>query len=179
MRTIPSARGAARIVAAVLLLSAGGCQKPGPEATAPSPPAPLAAGQAAPDFTLKDINGNILSSRSLSGKPLVINFFATWCPPCREEIPGFVEVHNKYKGKGFELVGIALDTDTRENLPGFVMNHRIGYRILLGNLETTRAYGGISTITTTVFVGRDGTIRRVVVGYIDRDGFEQEVKKLL
>ncbi len=179
MRTLFPARGAARIAAVALLLAGGGCQKSGPDAPAPAPAAPLAAGQTAPGFTLKDINGNIVSSRSLAGKPLVINFFATWCPPCREEIPGFVEVHNKYKGKGFELVGIALDTDTRENLPGFVMNHRIGYRILLGTLETTRAYGGVSSIPTTVFVGRDGTIRRVIVGYIDRDGFEAEVKKLL
>jgi peroxiredoxin len=133
----------------------------------------------APPFSLKDTNGNIYSSAQLAGKPAVINFFATWCPPCREEIPGFVEVYNKHKEKGFELVGISLDTDTRENLPGFLMSNRIGYRILFGDLATARAYGGVSSIPTTFFVGKDGEIKNVHIGYMDRDAFDKEVRKLL
>lgn len=133
----------------------------------------------APPFSLPDTNGNIYSSAQLAGKPAVINFFATWCPPCREEIPGFVEVYNKHKEKGFVLIGISLDTDTRENLPGFLMSNRIGYRILFGNLATARAYGGVSSIPTTFFVGKDGEIKNVHVGYIDKDAFDKEVQKLL
>jgi peroxiredoxin len=133
----------------------------------------------APPFSLPDTNGNIYSSAQLAGKPTVINFFATWCPPCREEIPGFVEVYNKHKEKGFELIGISLDTDTRENLPGFLMSNKIGYRILFGDLATARAYGGVSSIPTTFFVGKDGEIKNVHVGYIDKDAFDKEVKKLL
>jgi len=133
----------------------------------------------APPFSLKDTNGNIFSSDKLAGKPAVINFFATWCPPCREEIPGFVEVYNKHKGKGFELIGISLDTDTRENMPGFMMNNKVGYRILFGDLATARAYGGVSSIPTTFFVGKDGEIKNVHVGYIDKDAFDKEVMKLL
>jgi len=133
----------------------------------------------APPFSLPDTNGNLYSSAQLAGKPAVINFFATWCPPCREEIPGFVEVYNKHRSKGFELVGIALDTDTRGNLPGFLMNNKIGYRILFGDLATARAYGGVSSIPTTFFVGKDGEIKNVHVGYMDRDAFDKEVMKLL
>ena len=133
----------------------------------------------APPFSLKDTNGNIYSSSQFAGKPAVINFFATWCPPCREEIPGFVEVYNRHKEKGFELIGISLDTDTRENLPGFLMNNKIGYRILFGDLATARAYGGVSSIPTTFFVGKDGEIKNVHVGYIDKDAFDKEVMKLL
>jgi len=133
----------------------------------------------APPFSLKDTNGNFYSSSQFAGKPAVINFFATWCPPCREEIPGFVEVYNRHKGKGFELIGISLDTDTRENLPGFLMNNKIGYRILFGDLATARAYGGVSSIPTTFFVGKDGEIKNVHVGYIDKDAFDKEVMKLL
>ena len=133
----------------------------------------------APPFSLPDTDGNIYSSAQLAGKPAVINFFATWCPPCREEIPGFVEVYNRHKGKGFELIGISLDTDTRENLPGFLMNNKIGYRILFGDLATARAYGGVSSIPTTFFVGKDGEIKNVHVGYIDKDAFDKEVMKLL
>ena len=132
----------------------------------------------APPFSLKDTNGNVYSSAQLAGKPAVINFFATWCPPCREEIPGFVEVYNKHKGKGFELIGISLDTDTRENLPGFLMNNRIGYKILFGDLAITQAYG-VSPIPTTFFVGKDGEIKNVHIGYIDKDAFDKEVQKLL
>ncbi len=140
---------------------------------------PLTGGRMAPPFSLTDISGNKVSSSQFMGKPTVINFFATWCPPCREEIPGFVEVYDKYRGRGFELVGISFDTDTKGNLPAFLMQNRIGYRVLLGDVATARAYGGVSTIPTTFFVGKDGRIRNVVVGYMDKDTFEREVQKLL
>jgi len=137
------------------------------------------SGRAAPPFSLSDIHGNIVASTQFRGRPTVINFFATWCPPCREEIPGFVDVYNKYRGKGFELIGISLDKDTKENLPHFLLENRIEYRILLGDLPTARAYGGVTTLPTTFFVGRDGEIKNVHVGYIDRDAFEREVRKIL
>lgn len=139
----------------------------------------ISGSRAAPPFSLKDTNGNFYPSSRFAGKPTVINFFATWCPPCREEIPGFVEVYNKHKEKGFELIGISLDTDTRENLPGFLMNNKIGYRILFGDLATARAYGGVSALPTTFFVGKDGEIKNVHVGYMDKDAFDKEVMKLL
>lgn len=137
------------------------------------------AGEIAPAFSLKDISGNVVNASNFQGRPTVINFFATWCPPCREEIPGFVDVYNKYKDEGFELVGISLDTDTRGNLPVFVMNNRIGYRILMGDLATARAYGGVSSLPTTFFIGKDGRIKNVHVGYLDQETFDREVKKLL
>jgi len=145
----------------------------------PGSAAGLPGSGTAPAFSLKDTNGNIYSSAQLAGKPAAINFFATWCPPCREEIPGFVEVYNKHKEKGFELIGISLDTDTRGNLPGFLMSNKIGYKILFGDLATARAYGGVSALPTTFFVGKDGEIKNVHVGYMDKDAFDKEVRKLL
>jgi len=137
------------------------------------------AGTAAPSFSLKDMNGNVVDSSHFLGNPTVINFFTTWCPPCIEEMPGFVDVYDKYNDKGFELVGISLDTDTRKDLPAFIVNHRITFRILLGDLATARAYGGVSSLPTTIFIGKDGRIRNVHVGYLDRDTFDSEVRKLL
>ncbi|MGE5285137.1 MAG: TlpA family protein disulfide reductase [Actinomycetota bacterium] len=147
--------------------------QPGPE---PGMPSML---ETAPPFSLKDTNGNVYSSSQFAGKPAVINFFATWCAPCREEIPGFVEVYNRHKANGLELIGISLDTDTRANLPGFLVSNKIGYRILFGDLSTARSYGGVSTIPTTFFVGKDGKIKNVHVGYMDKDAFDREVQKLL
>jgi len=144
-----------------------------------SPTAMESGERMAPPFSLNDIDGNIVSSSRFLGKPTVINFFATWCPPCREEIPGFVEVYNKYRQGGFELVGISLDTDTKGNLPAFLMQNRVEYRILMGSPATARAFGGVNSIPTTFFVGKDGRIRNVHVGYMDKDTFEREVQKLL
>ena len=150
-------------------------QKPAAE----SPGAPSEQGdRMAPSFSLSDISGNIVSSSQLAGKPVVINFFATWCPPCREEVPGFVEIYRKYKSRGFELVGIALDTD-KTTLPHFLSTNGIDYRILIGNTSTTRAFGGVNTIPATFFIDKDGRIRNVHVGYLDKDSFEKEVLKIL
>lgn len=144
-----------------------------------APAGPPGGTRTAPAFALKDINGNLYSSSRFAGKPTVINFFATWCPPCREEIPGFVEVYNKHKEKGFELIGISIDSDTREDLVGFLMSNRIEYKVLLGDLATARAYGGVRSIPTTFFVGKDGKIKNVHVGYLSKEDFDREVQKLL
>jgi len=149
----------------------------GPEGAGPA--RTTSPGMSAPEFSLMDISGNRVPSSRFLGKPTVINFFATWCPPCREEIPGFVEVHRKYRDRGFELIGISLDTDTRSTLPGFIASNRIEYRILFGDLATTRAYGGVTSIPTTFFVGKDGVIRYIHVGFIDQESFDREVRKLL
>ncbi len=138
-----------------------------------------AEGTVAPSFSLKDISGNVVESGQFLGKPTVISFFTTWCPPCVEEIPGFVDVYNRYKDQGFELVGISLDTDTRKDLPAFVADHRIAYRILVGDIATARAYGGVSSLPTTLFIGKDGRIRNVHVGFMDREAFDREVRKIL
>ena len=94
-------------------------------------------------------------------------------------IPGFVAVYDKYRDRGLELVGISLDTDTRGNLPGFIASHRIGYRILLGDIATVKSFGWGSAIPATFFIGKGGDIRNVHVGYMDRDTFDREVQKLL
>ena len=166
------------LIAAVLLYRN---RHPGPEGTiaGPGTAAGPSGSRIAPPFSLKDTNGNVYSSARLAGKPVVINFFATWCPPCKAEIPGFVEVFNKHRSEGFEMVGISLDTDTRGNLPGFLMNNKIEYRILFGDLNIAKAYGGVSSIPTTFFVGKDGEIKNVHVGYMDKDAFDKEVLKLL
>lgn len=170
------------VLAGAVAYYVGGPGRRSGTGAAPDRPGPARAdspGIPAPQFSLMDINGNRVPSSRFLGKPTVINFFATWCPSCRREIPGFVEVYRKYRDRGFELIGISLDTDTRSNLPGFISRNRIEYRILFGDLATTRAYGGVTSIPTTFFIGKDGRIRNVHVGFIDRESFDREVRKLL
>ncbi len=166
------------IVGAVILVrsrhpgapSGGDTSKPGP--------APAAA-QTLPAFSLPDISGNRVDSSLFHGKPTVVNFFATWCPSCRDEIPGFVAAYDRYRDRGLEVVGIALDTDTRRHLPGFIESYRVTYRVLLGDMATMQAFGAGPGIPATFFIGRNGRIVSVHVGYMAPDAFDSEVLKLL
>ncbi len=172
------------VVVAVALAAAVAWYSGRRTAAPPREPAPGAARAPAgqklvPAFSLPDINGNRVDSSIVRGKPAVVNIFATWCPPCREETPGLVAVYEKYKARGFELVGISLDTDTRGDLARFVVENRITYRVLLGDMEAVQAFGGGSAIPVSFFIGRDGMIRNVHVGFIDREPFDREVQKLL
>jgi len=133
----------------------------------------------APDFKLKDQNGKEISLSSLKGKAVVINFWATWCPPCREEIPGFIKVYNRLKDKGVELVGISLDREGWEVVRPFLKKYEINYPVVVGDRELTEAYGGIRGIPTTFFVDRNGNIEDKHVGYMSEADFEKQVKKLL
>jgi len=132
----------------------------------------------APPFVLKTIHGEEFQSSRLMGKPVVLNFFTTWCPACREEIPGFINVYEKYKESGLELIGIAIEADAK-TLSDFIATHKINYRILMGNMETVRAHGSFRSVPTTFFIGKDGKIKEIKAGYINKEVFEKEVQKLL
>ena len=134
--------------------------------------------QDAAPFALYDVTGRKFSSSRLKGKPVVINFFTTWCPSCRAETPGFVEVYEQYKKNDFELIGVSIG-ETQETLSAFMASQKIKYTILIGDIETVRAYGGFHTVPTTFFIGKDWKIKNIINGYISRDDFEREVRELL
>ncbi|MGD9899881.1 MAG: redoxin domain-containing protein [Calditrichaceae bacterium] len=134
---------------------------------------------AAPAFTLKDLNGNDLKLSDYSGKVVFVNFWATWCPPCRAEIPAFIELVDKYGKDGFEVIGIGVDPRDFSKVPGFVEQYNINYPVVYGTGEVVTAYGGIESIPTTFVVNRQGRVVEKIVGSRPKSAFESIITALL
>jgi thiol-disulfide isomerase/thioredoxin len=139
-------------------------------------------GQIAPAFRMKTLDGKELSSSQLSGRPYIVNFFASWCPPCRQELPGMVELQKKYAKQGFTFVGIAF-RDREATLPDFLWEMGVEYPVALTTPELEAAFGKflpggkIRAIPVTIVVGRDGRLLNAVSGGLTKEDFESLVLK--
>ncbi|KPL02773.1 MAG: hypothetical protein AMJ73_08280 [candidate division Zixibacteria bacterium SM1_73] len=131
------------------------------------------------DFNLPDLNGKIISLENFRGKVLVINFWATWCPPCEEEVPKLNELNKRYKNEGLVVIGIALDKDSLNLVEPFVREKRIGYPILMGNEQVLRDMEDFSGVPTTLIVDQKGNIKKKYDGAFDKDDLERILQELL
>ena len=134
--------------------------------------------QKAANFILPDLDGNLIRFSDLKGKVIILDFWATWCPPCRDELPHFKSLYQQYQGQGLEIVGIALDQGGVRVVKPFIEDNEITYTILISNQEVTEAYGGIRGIPTTFIIDRQGRIIEKYVGYRDKEVFESAIKQL-
>jgi thiol-disulfide isomerase/thioredoxin len=132
----------------------------------------------APAFSLSDLSGRTLSLSDYKGKVVVLDFWATWCGPCRIEIPGFVELQNHYGNQGLAMIGISMD-DGPEPVVEFYKQFKMNYPVALGSERLGELYGGIFGLPTTFLIGRDGRIYAKHVGATDPALIEEEVKQLL
>jgi peroxiredoxin len=133
----------------------------------------------APAWQLKDVNGTVVSFDQFKGKVVVLDFWATWCAPCRSEIPGYIALQEKYAKAGLVMVGVSLDREGPEVVKKFMTDQKINYQIVLGDEKIAEAFGGVEAIPTTFIIDRQGTIRYRKVGAMPAGEFEAVVAPFL
>ncbi|HYL11512.1 MAG TPA: TlpA disulfide reductase family protein [Terriglobales bacterium] len=136
-------------------------------------------GQMAPDFALESLDSRTVHLSDFHGKAVLLNFWATWCTPCKVEMPWFEQMHKQYGPQGLQVVGIAMDDASKKDIAEFASNLGIDYPILVGKESVGEAYGGVQFLPVTVYVGRDGKIVEKVFGLKGRDEIEDNVRKAL
>lgn len=138
-----------------------------------------ASRQIAPDFTLLDASGNAVRLSSLRGQVVLLNFWATWCAPCKVEIPWFVGLRQQYGGAGLAIVGVAMDDDGWQSvLPG-IDSLGIDYPVVVGNDAIAQEFGGVDALPTTFLIDRSGRIAAVHQGLMDLATLDTEIRDLL
>jgi len=132
----------------------------------------------APDFSLQDLSGQHVRLADLKGKVVLVEFWATWCPPCRESIPVIERLHKTYGGKGLVTLGVSLDDGGWEEVQSFASAHGITYRVLKGDDRVSASYM-VRVIPMAVLVNKDGLIARQYLGGGDESGMERDIRALL
>ena len=162
------------------LLLAFGCSRTGTEQGKVETPAGAGTiGSQAPEFELADLSGKRVRLSDFKGKVVILDFWATWCGPCRVEIPHFVRLQSKYRAQGLAIVGLSLDDDGAKSVRPFVEDHDVNYTMLLANKDTANLYGGIVGIPTTFVLDRQGRIVKKFIGVMPPETFEETVRPLL
>jgi peroxiredoxin len=132
-----------------------------------------------PDFTLKTLTGDEINLRQLGGqKIVVVNFWATWCGPCRREIPDFNEVYSRYRDRGVEILGVSVDESPETVVPDFMKDNPMTYPVLAGSPELTFRYG-VRGLPTTFIIDRSGRVAKKIVGMTAASTLETALNKLL
>ena len=132
------------------------------------------------NFTLKDLNGNDVTLSDHKGKVILLDFWATWCGPCKVEIPYFIDLYTEYQAQGFQVLGFDVD-DPLPTLTAYVERMKMNYPVLIGQGrdDVLKAFGPMPGLPTTVIIGRDGTVCSSHTGLTEKAVFEEAIKALL
>jgi len=148
-------------------------------------------GKPAPNFMLEDLSGNKVSLSSYKGKPLLINFWATWCGPCKIETPWLVDLQNEYGPKGFQIIGISTEGDDlkpgdtegwahdKAAIAKFIKQEHMQYPVLINGDSLATAYGGLDAMPTSVYVNRDGKVVAMQLGISSKEDMEAHIRKAM
>jgi cytochrome c biogenesis protein CcmG/thiol:disulfide interchange protein DsbE len=146
-------------------------------------------GKPAPGFTLEDLNGKNVSLSDYKGKALLINFWATWCAPCKIETPWLIELRNQYAAQGFEILAVSMDdldrgdpaklSAEKKDIAHFVQQMKMPYPVLIDGDSISKPYGGLDAMPTSFFVDRNGTVVAAQLGLTSKDEIEAKIKKSL
>ena len=131
------------------------------------------------DFNLPDLDGKIHGMKDFKGQILVLNFWATWCPPCLEEVPKLNDLYDRYKNRGVQVIGIALDKDSLEVMEPFVKRSKISYPVLVGNQEVIFSLKNFKGVPATLLFDQEGKIRKRFDGSFDLEQLEESLQLLL
>jgi peroxiredoxin len=164
--------------AVLLSFALAGCSSDAPRHTRAEPVKAENERHAAPNFSLKDSNGKTVQLSDYKGKVVLLNFWATWCGPCKMEIPWFVDFERRYKDQGFSVIGISMDDDGWNAVKPFVSEVGLNYRILLGNDTVAQMYGGVESLPTSFIIDRQGRIARTHVGLVSKSSYENDLRQL-
>ena len=156
-----------------LILTTSGCAKEKEEVSSTSHLKP------APDFVLEDLTGKEIKLSDFKGKVIILNFWAIWCPHCRIEIVRFIQLYQKFKDQGLEILGVCIPKGKMERVKLFVEKANIKYPILKASPEIVRDYGGIRGVPTTFVINKRGEIYKEYVGARDKSVYEEDIKFLL
>lgn len=134
---------------------------------------------ATPEFNLTTLDGAPVSSDSLAGRVVLLNFWATWCPPCRVEMPGFQRAYDKFRNDGFVVLGVSMDQGGSKRVRSFLGERGITYPVAMANPQIVRDFGGVRLLPTSYLIGRDGRIRNEVSGLFASGALDQAIARLL
>lgn len=139
----------------------------------------LVQGASAPDFALKRVDGSVLHLSDFRGKAVLLNFWATWCPPCKVEIPWFIDLQKQYGPQGLQVIGVSMDDESPDKVAAFGREMSMNYPIVMGSDQLADQYGGVEGLPTTFYIGRDGKIVKKVAGLVSESEVEQGIRAAL
>ena len=135
--------------------------------------------KATPDFALKDVTGATVKLSDYKGKVVLLNFWATWCGPCKIEIPWFMDFQKTYKDRDFAVVGVSMDEDGWDSVKPYVEEKKMNYQVVLGNDQVSQLFGSIESLPTTIVIDREGRIASMHIGLVSKSTYQKEIEKLL
>ncbi|MGO8720672.1 MAG: TlpA disulfide reductase family protein [Acidobacteriaceae bacterium] len=133
----------------------------------------------APSFTLKSVDGKTVSLSDYKGKAVLLNFWATWCGPCKLEMPWLIDMQKKYASQGFTVLGISEDDGSTRAVSNFMAKMGVDYPVLMYDDQMNKAYGGIDYLPTSYYIGRDGKVIVEAGGLISESEMEANIQKIL